>query len=96
MTQQETAKAQIERLERQKGVAVWKDELLALLRPVAEGKSVIVPVEPNDVIIDAMRSARRNCITSRVGGQTIEANYRTEMAVEFTMYGAMITAAQEK
>ena len=98
MNDQERAKAAVEILER---LTPWSQdhkkfiEATEFLRPIAAGTHVIVPIEPDEVIIDAMRDARRNCSTSRIGGQTIEANYKTEMIVEFSMYAAMIAASQE-
>ena len=89
MTDQEKAKAQIERLERQKGVALWKDELLELLRPVAEGKSVIVPVEPTAKIMKA------GYYVPQYLGQ-IDNQKELHKAKCEGMYRAMITAAQEK
>ena len=55
----------------------------------------LVPVEPDEQQIYAMRSAFYRVRRGGVGGQTIDACYRRENAPELAAYSAMLEAAPQ-
>lgn len=53
---------------------------------------VMVPLEPDETVIEAMYTAFRNARRGGVGGMTIDAQYKRERAPELAAYRAMIEA----
>ena len=53
----------------------------------------LVPIEPDEVQIEAMRDAFRKTQRGGAGGMTIDAQWRREYAPEIVAYAAMLAAA---
>lgn len=88
---------------REQDRADWTDDAraaitayLQALRPGSTGETdgwVLVPKEPREEQIEAMREAYRNSRRNGISGMTIEAQFRAEYAPEFAAYRAMLAAA---
>ena len=106
MTLDEKAlEAAIEAYKRSAGLTAAQflgDAITAYLRALCPGSTgeaegwVLVPKEPREEQIEAMRLAYRNARRAGVCGMTIDAQFRAEYAPELAAYRAMLAAAGGK